>query len=102
MKKIFVLFLFLFFIGDTWASTIVSRFAEQEYASENSLEKVHIVVKKEHTLDYWQKSERDTVQAIAFGYGDLKIKRFKKIRITYICLLDKDYKPFRSYIIPIK
>ena len=102
MKKCFALVFCWFFIADTFASTVASRFAEEEYACKNSLEKVHIIVKKEHTTDYNQIICNDNIQAITYGYGDLKVKGRKKIRISYICLLDVNRKPFWSYIIPTK
>ena len=102
MKKL-VLISFLFFnILSASASTEASKFAEEQYSSQTGNDKVHITVKKEHTVEYQQKIGEKMVPAVTYGYGDMKAKKCKKTRISYICLLDEDCKPFWSFIVPTK
>ena len=79
-------------------TTEASKFAENEYSKQTGYENVHINVKKEHTIENLHQVGEHYAPAITFGYGDMKIKRCKKSRISYICLLDKSCKPFWSYI----
>lgn len=82
--------------------TEASKYAEEQYAKQNCLSKVKINVKKEHTIENLQKLCEQKIPVIVFGYGDLKAKKCKKTSISYICLLDENYKPIWSYIIPSK
>ena len=83
-------------------STDASRYAEQQYAKQVGNPKVHINVKKEHTVEYQQKIGDQLVPAITYGWGDMKAIGEKKKRISYIILLDEECKPFWSFITPIK
>jgi len=102
MKKFFAFVLLLFFVNNSYASTVVSRFTERQYALKHSFKKVWIIVKKEHTADYFQPSGDADIKQITYGYGDMKIKGVKKFGILYICLLDTDSNPIRSYVILTK
>lgn len=83
-----------------------SKFAEHKFSEQNCLSKIHINVKREHTIENLQNIGEKEVSAITYGYGDLKTKEKicgkKKIRVSYICLLDKNCKPFWSCIYPSK
>ena len=87
-------------INCVFCSTKASIYAETQFANQNSAKRVHIIVKKEFTLDSSQCIGKQTISAITYGYGDLKIKGCKKHKITYICLLNNKYNPILSYIIP--
>ncbi len=102
MKKLFLLIAFCIGMLSASASTEASKFAEEQYSKQTGNEKVHITVKKEHTVEYQQKIGKQMIPAITYGYGDMKAKKQKKCRITYICLLDEECKPMWSYIIPSK
>ena len=97
MKQFFLLFILLILISPVWA-TNCSKYTEKTFAEENNKEKVHITVKKEIITQYAQDFGDSFIPYIAYGYGDLKAKKMKKSRITYICLLDNDQLPFWSHV----
>ena len=92
----------LFFMNSSFGKTTCSKYAEKQYVLENNVDNAHIVVKKEHTEEYPQVLKENVIKAITYGYGDMKIRGCKKFRISYICLLDENCKPFWSYIINIE
>ena len=100
--KIFALFMGLCLCMTSVWATEASKYAEEQYSMQTGNEKVHITVKKEHTVEYQQKIGQQMIPAITYGYGDMKAKKQKKCRITYICLLDEECKPIWSYIFPSK
>jgi hypothetical protein len=103
MKNLVLVFVLFFSVLSSFASsTDASRFAAKEYSKQTGNAQVYINVKKEHTIENMQKIGEKNVPAITFGYGDMKAKKCRKTRISYICFLDDDYKPFWSYIIPTK
>ena len=96
MKKI-SLFLILFFYCINCFATEYSEFSAKQYGK--FCEHVpHITLKKEYLEIYGQEIGNEFIPYIAFGYGDLKIKKCKKQRVTYICLLDCKLKPIWSHI----
>lgn len=101
MKKI-VLLICLYLCVSVAKATEASEYAEKQYSRQTGNEKVHITVKKEHTVEYQQKIGEQIIPAITYGYGDMKAIKQKKCRITYICLLDENCKPIWSYIFPSK
>ena len=103
MKNLFLIFgLCLSILSSYASSTEASKYAETQYAKQIGNEKVHINVKKEHTIEYQQKVGEQIIPAITYGYGDMKAKKCRKTRVSYICLLDENCKPVWSYIIPSK
>ena len=107
MKKFFLLILLCLKIQPCFSySTEASKFAELQYAKQNCISKVHINVKKEHTAKTPQNTIDSKTAGITFGYGDLKsnvkICGKRKLRISYICLLDKNFKPVWSHITQTK
>ena len=103
MKNLFLILGLCFSVLSVYASsTEASKYAEEQYAKQIGNEKVSINVKKEHTMEYDQKVGELKIPAITYGYGDMKAKKCRKIRISYICLLDEDCKPIWSYIVPSK
>ena len=109
MKKYILFFIFWVSILPCLSyTTDASKFAETQYTKQSGNAQIHINVKKEHTIENLQKIDEKNIPAITFGYGDMRIykkawiKRGKKIHISYICLLNDDYNPVWSYIIPLK
>ena len=96
MKNLFLI------LSVSASSTEASKYAEAQYAKQIGNEKVHINVKKEHTIEYRQKIGEQMIPAITYGYGDMKAKKCRKVRVSYICLLDEECKPIWSYIVPSK
>ena len=63
--------------------------------------KVKIITKEEHIDKYEQKIGNCFISSIVYGVGYMKRPKCKKIRITYICLLENCEKPpIWGYIIP--
>ena len=103
MKKLVLLLVIIFSVlSSNAASTDASKYAEKEYGKQIGNPKVHINVKKEHTIEYQQKIGEHLVPAITYGYGDMKAKKMRKTRISYICLLDENCNPIWSFIVPTK
>lgn len=100
MKRVISLILLCLAFNQVYASTEASEFVAEQYAAASGNEQVHIVVKKEHTMEYQQPVGGEMIPAITYGYGDMKVKGCRKLKITYLCLLNKDFKPLWSYIIP--
>ena len=103
MRK-FVLFLIFFSsaLSVYAGSTDASKYAEEHYSRQIGNPRVHINVKKEHTVEYQQKIGEQLVPAITYGYGDMKTIKGKKTRVSYIVLLDAECKPICSFIVPSK
>ena len=99
MKRVICFLLVYSLMCQAVFATEASKFAAQKYA-ECINKKAVITVKKEHTEECFQKIGDQDIPFITYGYGDLKVKGKKKLRISYICLRDKDYNLFWSCIIP--
>ena len=103
MKKLIIFLVFCLSIIKVSAHTTeASKFAEEQYAKQIGNEKVKINVKKEHTVEYQQKVGEQSVPAITYGYGDMRAYKGRKVRISYLVLLDEECKPFCSFIVPSK
>ena len=102
MKELISFIVFSLTIIGVYASTEASNFAEKQYSAQIGNENVHIIVKKEHTMEYLMPVGTEKISAVTYGYGDMKVKGCTKCRITYICLLGENFKPVWSYIIPSK
>ena len=103
MKKLILFLIFFSSILSAQAgSTEASKYAEDQYSRQVGNPRVHINVKKEHTVEYQQKIGEQMVPAITYGYGDMKAIKGKKTRISYIVLLDAECKPICSFIVPSK
>lgn len=98
MKYIVLILLNLVYIQSVFA-TECSKYIEKTY-EQTCNGTAHITVKKEHIDNCYQYIGKHKISAIVFGYGDLKTKDCKKMRISYICLLDKNCKPLWGHIIP--
>ena len=96
--KNYLVILMLFLSVLSVSATEASKFVEQKYTEQTGCKSVKITVKKEHTEEYQQPIGSQMVPAITYGYGD----KCKKIRITYICLLDENCLPFWCFIVPGK
>ena len=63
--------------------------------------RVKIVSKDEQIEKYEQKIGEQFVSSIVYGVGYMKRPKCKKLRITYICLLEScDKPPIWGYVIP--
>ena len=103
MKNIFLIICLFFSVLTSFAtSTEASKYAEEQYSKQIGNDKVHINVKKEHTVEYTQKIGDKIIPAITYGYGDMKTNKCRKVRVSYICLLDENCKPIWSYVVPSK
>lgn len=101
MKRILLALVFCFSILVA-SATEYSEFAAKEYAQRCNKENVRITVKKEHVEKYAQEVGEEFIPYIAYGYGDMRARKCRKQRVSYICLLDCDLNPLWSYIIPSK
>lgn len=62
---------------------------------------VKIICRKEFIDKYEQKIGDKFISSIVYGQADMKIQgQRKKVRVSYICLLENDCKPIWGYIIP--
>ena len=99
MRKLLLTISILFFTlsaNATCCSDYLAELYSKEYNS-----KVKIVSKKEHIDKYEQKIGDFYVSSIVYGVGYLKRPKCKKMRITYICLLEScDKPPIWGYVIP--
>ena len=64
--------------------------------------KLKVVSKEEFIDKYDQYFNGVYIPSISYGYGYMKVKRCKKVSISYICILDCDGKPIWGAIIPTK
>ena len=102
MKRALLILIFcLTTLSASSYTTDASKFSEEQYSLNNNCN-VKIKVIKEYTNEYQQQIGERIVPAITYGYGYIKGKDRKKCKITYICLLDENCKPFWSYIVPYK
>ena len=99
MKKLLSV-LFLFLLSQAVYGTEYSEYASRKYSEDCKVQNPKISVKKEHVEEYGQEIGKTFIPYIVYGYGDLKAKKCRKQRVSYICLLNKDFKPIWSYIIP--
>jgi len=98
--RIFVFILCFYLSILSVSATNASKFIENTYAKSHGNRQTRITVKKEHTEQAFQCIGKESLNAIVFGYGDLKVQGCKKCRISYICLLNSECKPFWGWIIP--
>lgn len=99
MRKLF-LFTLIILSALKANATCYSEYLEDLYSKEHNT-KVKIVSKDEHIDKYEQKVGDSFISSIVYGVGYLKIPKCKKIRITYICLLEScDKPPIWGYVIP--
>ena len=98
--KAFVFILCFYLSILSVSATNASKFIEKIYAESHGNRKTHITVKREHTEQAFQFIGEKYINAITFGYGDIKISGCKKCRITYICFLNCNLEPFWGWIIP--
>ena len=81
-------------------ATCCSEYLEDLYSKEYNA-KVKIISKDEFIDKYEQKIGDRFVSSIVYGTGYLKRPKCKKIRITYICMLEDSTKPpIWGYVIP--
>ena len=99
MKTVLILSLILF-ISPAVVATSCSEYAAKCHGELCGIIKPHITVKIEHTEKYEQVSGKMFIPYITYGYGDLKGKKYKKKRISYVCLINSDYMPLWSSVIP--
>lgn len=97
MKKIILSILLLLHSNLTYCSEY-SVYAAKNFAYKRCVDKVKITVKKEHLQLFAQEIDGKFIPYIVYGYGDLKSKQTRKIRISYICLLNFSQKPIWSDI----
>ena len=98
MKRLVLLVIFFLILINPVLATNCSKYAEKNFAEENNKERVRITVKKEVITPYAQEFGDSFIPYIAYGYGDIRAKKMKKSRITYICLLDNDMQPMWSHL----
>ena len=99
MRKLLLLTLILFSTLGANA-TCCSDYLTDLYSKEYNT-KVKIITKEEHIDKYEQKIGNCFISSIVYGVGYMKRTKCKKIRITYICLLENCEKPpIWGYIIP--
>lgn len=98
MKRLFLLLILSLFLLPAEASEC-SKYLSELYTQECECQ-VKIVSKNEHIDRYEQKIGDAYVSSIAYGTGYMKKKKCKKIRITYITLLDENCNPIWGYVIP--
>ena len=100
MKRIICTLIICLFTVLNASATEASKYAGKNCSEANGNVPVKITVKKEHTEACYQKIGDIYVPSITYGYGDMKIKHKKKMRISYICLRDSENNIFWSCIIP--
>ncbi len=99
MKRFLTVIIFILSILSCYA-TEYSEYAAKQYEEKCNVKNAKITVKKEHIEEYAQEIGNTFVPYIAYGYGDLKCKKCRKQRISYVCLLDCKLNPLWSHIIP--
>lgn len=99
MKKIFILTLFVLLnqvsVSATEATDYLSKIYSEEYNS-----KVEIKSKKEYCDKYEQKVGGQLVSSIIYGHADMKIEKYKKQKVSYICLFKHNNEILWGYVIP--
>lgn len=61
---------------------------------------VKIVSKKEFCNPYEQEIGEKYISAIIYGQATFKLKKHRKMKVSYISVLDREQKPFWGYVIP--
>lgn len=97
IKKIFLLTL-LFFAGIPSFASQSSDYLSQKYSADNPLP-VKIKCKSEFSDKLGQKIDGIYISFYTYGQGTMKIKKFKKQKVDYICLFDCDEKPVWGTVI---
>ncbi len=99
MKKIIPLITGIIISTTTVFASVSTDYLENLYSCQYDT-KVNIKSKKEIIDKYEQKIGDNFISCISYGYADMKIKGKKKMRVSYICLLENDSTPIWGYIIP--
>ncbi len=100
MKRLLYLLIIILFAQAVQAKdTVCTEYLNDLYTKEYKKE-VKVISKKEHIDKYEQKIGDKFISSVAYGVGYIKIKGQKKIKITYLCLMEDCTKPFWGYVIP--
>ena len=61
---------------------------------------VKIVSRQEFVNTYEQKFGEYNLKSIVYGFGFMKRPKCRRVRITYIALMDENCKPVWGYVMP--
>ena len=95
----FALILIIFFLAVPVQATECTKYLVDLYSKEYGCP-VKITSRKEFVDKYEQKIADYEVFSIVYGYGFMKRPKCKRMRITYITLMNNDCKPIWGYVIP--
>lgn len=98
MKRLFLILILMVFLLPAGASEC-TKYLTDLYTKENETS-CKIVSKQEFTDKYEQKIGDYYISSIVYGYGYMKKRKCRKIRIAYITLLDCNDNPIWGYVIP--
>ena len=98
MKKLVLLLIILFSTISVYA-TESTEYLENLYQPKYE-RKLKITSKGEVIDKYDQFFNGVYIPEISYGYGYLKVKKCRKQKISYICLLDCNRKPLWGHVIP--
>ena len=98
MKKL-ILFLSVLLLTNSAFATEATDYLVEKYSKECG-SRVKIQSLKEHTDFYSQKIGDYYITSIVYGYGSMKMPNCRRMRITYVCILDKENQPIWGYVIP--
>ncbi len=99
MKRKFLVSLLILLSTSASFATEATDYLVNMYANEYNM-KVKIRSKKEFCNPCQQKIGDNCISEIVYGQADFKLKKVRKQKVSYICLLDNDSKPFWGFVIP--
>ena len=98
--RVFVLIIFYYLSASILFATEASKYIEKTYSENHNNKRTRITVKREHIQQTFNFIGNDYMNAILYGYGDIKVTGCPKCRISYLCILDCNLIPIRGWIIP--
>ena len=97
-RKLFICLLVL--LSSTCAfATEATDFLVDLYAKEYNMN-VKIRSKKEFCNSCSQQIGDNYISEIIYGQADFKVKKVRKQKVSYICIIDNAGKPFWGFVIP--
>lgn len=99
MKRKFLIGLLILFSSSTVFASESTNFLVDLYAKEYNMN-VKIHSKKEFCNPCEQKIGDNYISQITYGQADFKVKKCRKQKVSYICVFDKNCKPFWGFVIP--
>ena len=99
MRKLIILLFFILISTTCVHASDCTKYLVDLYSKEYNCP-VKIVSRQEFVNKYEQKFGEYNLKSIVYGFGFMKRPKCRRVRITYIALMDENCKPVWGYVMP--